>query len=57
MSLPDQKRELLSRAVVGAGKVLLIVFAVFGVLDYSVIGPIIGVDPMQVPAFMVGACN
>lgn len=52
----SEKVSLLNAAMVGAGKLLLIVFALFGVIDYSAVGPLIGIEPAQVPAFMVGAC-
>ena len=52
----SEKVSLLNAAIVGAGKLLLILFALLGVIDYSAIGPIIGLDPLQVSAFMVGPC-
>ena len=50
MMQQSDKVRLLNAAFVGAGKLLLIGFALLGVIDYSAIGPLIGVDPLTVPA-------
>lgn len=52
----SEKVSLLNAAIVGAGKLLLIVFAILGVIDYSVVGPLIGVEPAQVAPLIGGAC-
>lgn len=52
----SEKASLLNAAIAGAGKLLLIAFAILGVIDYSVVGPLIGVDPAQVSAPIGGAC-
>ena len=52
----SEKSRLLNAAIVGAARLLLVFFAILGVIDYSVVGPLIGVDPVQVPAFNLGAC-
>ena len=52
----SEKVSLLNAAIVGAGKLLLIVFAILGVIDYSVVGPLLGVDPVQVSTVIGGAC-
>lgn len=52
----SEKASLLNAAIVGAGKLLLIVFAILGVIDYSVVGPLIGVDPVKVSTVIGGAC-
>ena len=51
----SDKVSLLNAAIAGAAKLLLIIFAILGVIDYSVVGPLIGVDPAYV-APLLGAC-
>ena len=55
MMRQSDKVSLLNAAIVGAAKLLLIIFAILGVIDYSVVGPLIGVDPAYV-APLLGAC-
>lgn len=56
MMRQSEKVSLLNAAIVGAGKLLLICFAILGVIDYSVVGPLIGIDPVPVSTFIGGVC-